>query len=1170
MALHSPTGAMTAGKKEGQSGHKQLSPRTQKKSRLHHSPGKGAEGVAGLARKEVANSNSTMHAFLGGRQKSWMTPGMSPTISASTNNSSQRPKTASSPNVVAPLPLGSKTNSNPVEKRLTSTSTFFPPASQPLSQTKDVIPPAQENILPSPAPSEDVATPDAPTHQEAQVDRLVEEANGGRKRNIATSMREAGQKCRTDQGTQSEQVITGASHTTLNAVPGGDVPMERRSNLGLEFRQSPTTYDPRGNHVQLQPASASVTSQNHVDPNVQEESAQNKRRRISTPAEARANPSILQQSPSLPRSDGVSLPKPGPASSTLQMRTFLPALADLIRQAGGPQKLAGTPYLRRIELLQQACINEDHLFLTFHQMACMEALHPGMMGPFAGFDIRHKNGLDQVTKFVDRYVGLPATHPGQFASFPIPLDHLLQIAPFYHEVVRNVRDFLLSFPANVPKLQQRVCQRDCPPVAHEIASALGAHTVTFQMMVFRACYRNLWGPRDNEWFPKIEAIFCQDQRHYFDILSRVNTARPVPPGQAKELEHQTLSNYRTLRAQQLRTEASLTQPRVPASMVPTPNAQLGPDLTPNPSIHSQQFATQRPQAEAVLGNTHLTQRQVDQAQRQPGRELQINIPAPHQFMVPASPASATVGQPPSLYGAHQHRLVNDFSPRMRQQTQTGQNNVQQVRPAVHVPVQISQQAFLPHSAYVPSPRPRGSVSTMSSPRLPVSIPQTPNSAISSKQGPTPFQAVTLQQHQQGQHGVLHNRRASDGRQPVVDQEQLLMPPGPLAPNTYAYPNPAVTAMHQAHVRSPRLMPLDQHENKVTSTRLYRFIQGFALRPSVMPTEVMVTRLPFSITKETLERIPKEFGPPDIDARPVWTVREGTLMFRIRSCVIDTADEPQDASQWVVKDITWPQHIFLNVNEVHLEVRRKSHHGRDLEIDITRFIREGSNSLNYVILKPEHEKKVQYAIAVEAIGFRSHTTIVHQCTHAPPIPAEKTLNQIKASLASDPVDEELTIVSSQVTVSVTDPFTSRIFEIPVRGLSCRHRDCFDLETFLQTRKTGSPHDLPWQQQTSLLLSKQDGWRCPLCGADARPGSLRIDGFMRDVRRRLEHDALLDTKAIIVRQDGSWAPKPVTKETTITDAGAGHVGSSANGGPTPTSAHTRTTSSSEHRTIIELDD
>ena len=51
---------------------------------------------------------------------------------------------------------------------------------------------------------------------------------------------------------------------------------------------------------------------------------------------------------------------------------------------------------------------------------------------------------------------------------------------------------------------------------------------------------------------------------------------------------------------------------------------------------------------------------------------------------------------------------------------------------------------------------------------------------------------------------------------------------------------------------------------------------------------------------------------------------------------------------------------------------------------------------------------------------------------------------------------------------------------------------------------------------------DKWKCPICGEDARPQVLRIDGFLSEVRAILAVQRQLTAKDITVSAHGSWKP------------------------------------------------
>jgi hypothetical protein len=103
----------------------------------------------------------------------------------------------------------------------------------------------------------------------------------------------------------------------------------------------------------------------------------------------------------------------------------------------------------------------------------------------------------------------------------------------------------------------------------------------------------------------------------------------------------------------------------------------------------------------------------------------------------------------------------------------------------------------------------------------------------------------------------------------------------------------------------------------------------------------------------------------------------------------------------------------------------------------------------------------------------------------------------------------------MTMRLADRWIAQIFNIPVRGACCLHRECFDLGTWLVTRKSPPKHS----DEPCMV----DRWRCPLCSRDARPRSLRVDGFLQDVRE-LEMTRRLDSTAILVGSNGVWRVKP----------------------------------------------
>ncbi|KAM0668424.1 hypothetical protein ACQRIU_001986 [Beauveria bassiana] len=110
-----------------------------------------------------------------------------------------------------------------------------------------------------------------------------------------------------------------------------------------------------------------------------------------------------------------------------------------------------------------------------------------------------------------------------------------------------------------------------------------------------------------------------------------------------------------------------------------------------------------------------------------------------------------------------------------------------------------------------------------------------------------------------------------------------------------------------------------------------------------------------------------------------------------------------------------------------------------------------------------------------------------------------------------------IVTTQNTwkVSICDPISSKMCDTPVRGIDCKHFECFDLENWLQTRPLK-----PGALQTEPCLV--DCWACPICGDDARPNQLRICDYFSDVVKQLREAGNSEMRTIVISENAEWQP------------------------------------------------
>lgn len=452
---------------------------------------------------------------------------------------------------------------------------------------------------------------------------------------------------------------------------------------------------------------------------------------------------------------------------------------------------------------------------------------------------------------------------------------------------------------------------------------------------------------------------------------------------------------------------------------------------------------------------------------------------------------------------------------------------------------------------------------MNIPRAMAQIPaeQTVHSAVGTQENPSRRSLQTTALPYFGEGVIQYYGNSNPKTRPLIPPHGFVHPV--LGP-----PNPDLTALHQAHLRSPYLQVPQSSIISSQDTQRIRYYQSvarFALGPSVIPVEQTLFKERFEISSTDFAKIAATAATKK-DSLAVRDASVGSLQYRLRFSRLKNNVSEISEAEWTTSETTWPESIFLEINKTPLEIRRKNLHGKDLAVDITQHVTIGQNDLRVAVVRIGKAKQYTGAIAVEIIEVLQHVQIIDMCLESRHIPADETLNTIKAVLTgagSD--DDEIAMQASDLTIDLADPFTARIFDIPVRGAACLHRECFDLETFLQTRNSKPKRP----EQPSMV----DVWKCPLCDKDARPHTLRVDDFLVEVRKRLGDQALLDTKAIIVASDGSWRPKPMASALKRTLKDGVHDGEDDDGDSDAKGPNKRVKVSAEPAKqieVIELDD
>lgn len=362
------------------------------------------------------------------------------------------------------------------------------------------------------------------------------------------------------------------------------------------------------------------------------------------------------------------------------------------------------------------------------------------------------------------------------------------------------------------------------------------------------------------------------------------------------------------------------------------------------------------------------------------------------------------------------------------------------------------------------------------------------------------------------------------QQQFQQSKRLLIPAAKECPRAQpTHPDFTRSALHQAHLRSPIPGPATLEPN---APKLFRQVTGCALSPNKIARNRPHQSWTFKPLDAHFNAVPPlTYGPEDKTKR-YRILGDGAVTYRLRCCKFEPAIGFPDLSTWVTTDCYWPETALFKLNGMALEARKKLQFGRYLPIDVTQYMTNGENTLEVYLNRSSQDKSAfDFAVGIEVVQTISEERLLGRIQT---IPAQESLDTIKKSLSTAPTgsngnsndhndkndDDEIVVTSSTLTINLFDPISAhQIFTLPVRGHHCRHRDPFDLATFLATRKREQPG----------YPSSPDDWRCPICRGDARPDVLVKDAFLVSVREDLARIELLATRAILVTADGRWEVK-----------------------------------------------
>ena len=622
---------------------------------------------------------------------------------------------------------------------------------------------------------------------------------------------------------------------------------------------------------------------------------------------------------------------------------------------------------------------------------------------------------------------------------------------------------------------------------------------------------------------------------------------PIVPSQATQLQQHPVTAMQQL--QQMQQQHIQLQQRQLDQMFAGRLQHLNDEAMQESSL--QQIRQQQPQPQLQLQPQLQPQPQPPQPQLQPQpqQQLQRSQVLSQQAVTQAAPQQ----QVQQTQVLPQHVNAQPIPQQQIVQMQRYQEQAQRQRWSGLVNQTTQSANFTPQQRAIASTNQPASMST-SPPSNPSPITQPGLANYVRNVHP---QAAFAQQVLQ-----FTNSRVRDGR---LD-DRLLPPMGSQIPRPEWPHDPSdkkaiMMSLHQAHLRSPKRIM-----KNASAERSYQAVKSLAVGPDLVVPRNVTHKLYFTVTDEQFalaSRIASRNG----DTQNIAEHFNGSLRWRFRCCRVDSPSSPPTEQQWVTLETRWPKTFYMTCNKEICDVRRQTHNGKDLPVELTDFIVRGQNIIEISLPEIHREGSLNRFMAVEVLETLSHSNVVSLVWETGLIPEEETLQVIKSRLNAPADDDGVAFEAPDLSIDLADPFSSVIFTVPARGVDCTHMECFDLENWLTTRPSKAlPKCFHNQVECNcpnlLEPTVPDKWRCPICFKDARPYSLRIDGFLLNVRRQLEKEDKLNAKSMRVKQDGSWTAVLGSDDDADTDEEEQKRPSPKTSGPT-------TAARKQEIEVIELD-
>lgn len=792
-----------------------------------------------------------------------------------------------------------------------------------------------------------------------------------------------------------------------------------------------------------------------------------------------------------------SMQNPPPQQTTLRTSSvtpseddwqrWMPAFEYLREQAEQTSKVAAG----RIILLENAYKDRDIFYLVVHQVYCRQSVGTQQPWEHEIPELRSSDVQQGFMKLIDLLEDNSKISPtimSIFVELPTRLEDLMH-TEWCHSNLKLLTKCLPRLAEQFVHLRDRIQSgyyhhRRYPPLVGEMKSQFELPSSVLLGVIFASTCRHIY---PEEHLPHLQSLFKKDTEaelvgstKHIPALIKAYHAIPMKPlvetPQSQPLQRTgpptTVPSPSTTTRAPMALPASPVVPILPSELVSPRGPQDSPTTTPPHGWQPPPTMGQPYPPQLAAENPPFRWQSVPGYMQQPYGHVPQAPQAPQNSHVSVQRVAS---QPQAQMLDRQPNMTVNF------------RSAQQMAPTGQQPFTLPQQPY-------------GSQGTSQIPQF--------------QPGRSPHVVSAL-----APTSPIVSSRISSPQTPQMPPTRFFPVPGYRVPQV-VHPNPMLLGLHQADLRDPIKKLVRRGLTGLVDSELFFYLHGFAMPPTFIDPEEMSFEYNFNVSQDDLRRVPR-LEISNNGKQPVTCFQPGCTTVRLRAIALGSSNKDKVYDLWPTTTTSWPSVFYIHVNNKELFVRRKSHNGKDLPLDITHCLIEGENKLSlHFLLEPGECKNFRYVFGIESMLIHGYDQVRRQATT---IPAYETRERIQKRLSSTTDDDDLAVVSDSLTVGLIDPFMAQIYNTPARSRNCDHLECFDIDTFIDTRKS---------QSGPAALN--DNWQCPICKADARPSHLIIDDFFVNVRTELVSSGRLEgTTAIDIRADGSWTTKVVSDEHSALD-------------------------------------